>query len=48
VTDWAVSRKRIGKHVPTKAHPTIEGHPLLGNAWVDTLDNNTGYPLLSN
>jgi hypothetical protein len=26
VTDWVVSRKRIGKHVPTNAHPAIEGH----------------------
>jgi hypothetical protein len=24
------------------------GRPLLGNAWVDTPDNNIGYPLLSN
>jgi hypothetical protein len=64
VTDWAVSRKRIGKHVPTNAHPTIEGYsllsnrpvnihstigcPLLGSAWVNKPDNNTGYPLLSN
>jgi hypothetical protein len=68
VTDWAVSRKRIGKHVPNNAHLTIEGlpllgnrpvntsrsneyttgSPLLGNAWVDMPDNNTGYPLLSN
>jgi hypothetical protein len=24
------------------------GCPLLGNAWMDTPDNNIGYPLLSN
>jgi hypothetical protein len=28
VTDWAVSRRRIGKYVPTNAHPTIEGRPI--------------------
>jgi hypothetical protein len=47
VTAWAVSRRRTGKHVPTNAQPTIEGRPLLGNAWVDAPDNNTWYPLLS-
>jgi hypothetical protein len=31
VTDWAVAKRRIGKHVPTKQHPTIGGRPLLGN-----------------
>jgi hypothetical protein len=30
-TDWAVARRRIGKHVPTNPHPTIEGRLLLGN-----------------
>jgi hypothetical protein len=36
VTDWAVSRRGIGKHVPTNAHPAIEGRPLLGNRLVNT------------
>jgi hypothetical protein len=36
VTDWAVSRRRIGKHVPTNAHPTIEVRPFLGNRPVKT------------
>jgi hypothetical protein len=49
VTDWAVSMKQIGKHVPTNVHPTI-GHPLLGNRPVNTSRSNeyaiTGYPLL--
>jgi hypothetical protein len=31
VTDWAVVRRRIDKHVPTNSHPTIKGRPLLGN-----------------
>jgi hypothetical protein len=39
VTDWAVSRKRIDKHVPTNAHPTI-GHPLLRNRPVNTSRSN--------
>jgi hypothetical protein len=68
VTDWAVSRRRIGKYVPTNVHPAIVGRqllckrpvniyhsnecatigrPLLGNAWVNTPDNNTWYSLLS-
>jgi hypothetical protein len=46
VTDWSVSRRRLGKHVPTNTHPTIEGRPLIGNDWVSTPDN-IWYPLLS-
>jgi hypothetical protein len=52
VTDWVVSRKRIGKHVPIKAHPTIEVHPLLRNRPVNTSRSNEyakiGCPLLGN
>jgi hypothetical protein len=40
VTDWAVSRKRIGKHVPNNAHPTIEGRPLLGSDPVSTFQRH--------
>jgi hypothetical protein len=40
VTDWAVARRRIGKHVPTNPHPTIEGRPLLGNISVNTYHSN--------
>jgi hypothetical protein len=40
VTYWAVSRKQIGKHIPTNVHPTIEGQPLLGNRLVNTSHNN--------
>jgi hypothetical protein len=36
VTDWAVAKRRIGKHVPTNPHPTIEGRPLLCNRPVST------------
>jgi hypothetical protein len=36
VTDWAVARRRIDKHVPTNPHQTIEGGPLLGNKPVNT------------
>jgi hypothetical protein len=36
MTDWAVGKKRIGKHVPTNPHPTIEGSLLLGNRPVNT------------
>jgi hypothetical protein len=36
VTDWAVTRRRIGKYVPTNPHPKIEGRPLLGNRPVNT------------
>jgi hypothetical protein len=53
LTDLALSRKSLGKHVPTNAHPRYSntlvniyhsndiakmGHPLLGNACVDTPD----------
>jgi hypothetical protein len=52
VADWAVSTRRKGKHVPTKAHPTIEGRPLLGNRLVNTYHSNEwrtiGRPLLGN
>jgi hypothetical protein len=24
LTDWAVARRRVGKHVPPNPHPTIE------------------------
>jgi hypothetical protein len=51
VTDWAVSRKRIGEHAPISAHPTI-GHPLLGNRLVNTSRSKEyatiGCPLLGN
>jgi hypothetical protein len=40
VTDWAVARRRIGKHVPNNPHPTIEGRPLLGNRPVNIHHNN--------
>jgi hypothetical protein len=40
VTDRAVSKRRIGKHVPTNAHPTIEGRLLLGNRLVNTYYSN--------
>jgi hypothetical protein len=52
VKDWAVSRRYIGKHVPTNAHPTIEGRPLLGNRPVNTYHRNEcatiGRPLVDN
>jgi hypothetical protein len=51
VTDWAVSKKQIGKRVPTNAHPTTEGHPLLGIRPVNTHSNECatiGRPLLGN
>jgi hypothetical protein len=40
MTDWAVSRKLIGKHVPINAQPTIEGHPLLNNRLVNSSGSN--------
>jgi hypothetical protein len=27
VTNWAVTRRRVGKHFPTNPHPIIEGRP---------------------
>jgi hypothetical protein len=32
-----IARQRLGKHVPTNAQPTTEGHPLLSNGPVNTL-----------
>jgi hypothetical protein len=40
VTDWAVSRRRIHKHVPTNELPAIEGRPVLGNRPVNTHHSN--------
>jgi hypothetical protein len=40
VIDWAVARTRIGKHVLTNPHPTIEDRPLLGNRPVNTHHGN--------
>jgi hypothetical protein len=40
VTDWAVAKRRIGKHVPTNPHPTTEGRPLLGNRPINTHHSN--------
>jgi hypothetical protein len=40
MTDRAVSRRRIGKYVPTNAHPTTEGRQLLGNRLVNTYHSN--------
>jgi hypothetical protein len=46
VTEWAVSRKLIGKYVPTNAHP------LLGNRLVNISSSNEyvtiGCPLIGN
>jgi hypothetical protein len=30
----------LGKHVPTNAQPTIEGHPLLGNGPLNSSRGN--------
>jgi hypothetical protein len=40
LTDWAIARKRIDKHVPTNPHPTIEGRPLLDNRPVNIHNSN--------
>jgi hypothetical protein len=40
VTDWAVARRKIDKHIPANSHPTIEGRPLLANRPVNTYYSN--------
>jgi hypothetical protein len=40
VTDSAVARRQIGKHVPTNPHLAIEERPLLGNRPVNINHSN--------
>jgi hypothetical protein len=37
---WSQETPLLDKHVPTKAQPTIEGYPLLGNGPVSTSRDN--------
>jgi hypothetical protein len=37
---WNQETPLLGKHVPTNAQPTIEGHPLLGNGPVKATRGN--------